>query len=230
MPISQYHHDLIVQYNSSYHKGLTTQEASERRSDSDGLNCIDPPIKCPKWVCCLLPCINHTPSMKQFRLVQPDDAEVLRDGNWIRYDAASLVIGDIVRLVEGDVVPADCVVISLGMDHVEETAQSIENGSSADGVDSLEMTVDSHFITGESKPRRISVDANRTAEPATLYYGSRILEGACVALVVQTGKRVLLAHLISQGRWPPKHDLTEEVKSGDFLGCDDEGISLISVT
>ena len=167
--------------------------------------------------------------MKQFRLVQPDDAEVLRDGNWIRYDAASLVTGDIVRLVEGDIIPADCVVISLGMDHVEETMQSIENGSSANEVDSLEVTVDSHFITGEAKPRRISNDANRTVEPETLYYGSRVLEGACVALVLQTGKRVLLANLIKQGRWPPKHDLTEEVNSKDILRRDDEGISLMSM-
>jgi hypothetical protein len=115
------------------------------------------------------------------------------------------------------------------MDHVEETMQSIENGSSADEVDSLEMTVDSHFITGESKPRRISNDANRTVEPETLYYGTRVLEGACVALVVQTGKRVLLANLIKQGRWPPKYDLTEEVKSKDILRRDDEGISLMSM-
>ncbi len=42
--------------------------------------------------------------MKQCLLVQPDDAEVLRDGSWIRYDHASLVIGNVVRLVEGDVV------------------------------------------------------------------------------------------------------------------------------
>lgn len=167
--------------------------------------------------------------MKQFCLVQADDAEILRDGNWIRYDAASLVTGDIVRLVEGDIVPADCVVISLGMDHVEETIQSIESGSSANEVGSLEMTVDSHFITGESKPRRISNDANRTVEPETLYYGSRVLEGACVALVVQTGKRVLLANLIKQGRWPPKYDLTEEVKSKDIFRQNDEGISLMSM-
>jgi len=42
--------------------------------------------------------------MKQFRLVQPDDAEVLRDGSWIRYDHTSLVICNVFRLVEGDVV------------------------------------------------------------------------------------------------------------------------------
>ena len=54
------------------------------------------------------PCINHIPSMKQFHLVQPDDAEVLREGKWIRYDHASLVVGDIIRLFEVCVV-SNCI-------------------------------------------------------------------------------------------------------------------------
>lgn len=43
--------------------------------------------------------------MKLFRLVQAEDAEVIRDGRWIRYDASSLVKGDIIRLESGDAVP-----------------------------------------------------------------------------------------------------------------------------
>ena len=90
--------------------------------------------------------------MMQFRKIQPDDAEVLRDGKWVRYDHTSLVVGDLVRLYEGDVVPADCVVLSLGMEHVEETVVRDHHGASGAGkveVDSgdgshMEMTVDSH--------------------------------------------------------------------------------------
>lgn len=133
--------------------------------------------------------------MKQFRLVQPDDAEVLRDGRWIRYDAASLVVGDIIRLVEGDVVPADCAVISLGMDQND--------------TEEMDMTVDSRLITGEAKPRQIT---NQSEGIETLYYGSRILEGACLAVVTATGSRVVLAKLIREGRWPPGKDLSEEVE------------------
>ena len=40
--------------------------------------------------------------MRQFRLVQPDDAEVLRDSRWVRYDPCSLVVGDVIRLAGGD--------------------------------------------------------------------------------------------------------------------------------
>ena len=72
------------------------------------------------------------------------------------------------------------------------------------------MTVDSQFITGETKPRQITSDTIENSDATTLYYGSRVLEGACIALVIQTGKRVLLANLMREGRWPPKEDLSEE--------------------
>merc|ERR1712087_180590 len=104
-------------------------------------------------------------SMKQFRLVQPDDAEGLRDGQWIRYDHTSLVVGDIVRLVEGDVIPADCALISLGMDHESQSETNREQ---------FELTVDSHLITGEAKPRQIISNKSDDIDAATLYYGSRV--------------------------------------------------------
>lgn len=139
---------------------------------------------------------------------------------YIRYDAASLVIGDIVRLVEGDVVPADVVVLSLGMQHVESTP-----GRAND----FELIVDSHLVTGESKPKRVTNDEIGSVDAVQhLYYGSRVLEGACLALVVQTGKQLLLAKLIEDGRWPPKGDITEEVME-DMKKRDEEGISLMSV-
>ena len=160
--------------------------------------------------------------MKQFRLVQPEDAEVLRNKKWIRYDAASLVVGDIVRLFEGDIVPADVMVISLGAEHVTEAMESGKRASE------LDITVDSHFITGETKPRRIANDVNGNVEAATIYYGSRVLEGACIALVVATGKRVLLARLIENGQWPPRCDMSDEIKTEEMTRSE-EGISLMSV-
>lgn len=155
--------------------------------------------------------------MKQFRLVLPEDAEVLRNKKYIRYDAASLVVGDIVRLVEGDIVPADVVVLSLGMEHIDDA----ELGKTTD----LDMTVDSLLVTGQTKPRIIS---SESADLTTLYYGSRVLEGACIALVVSTGKQVLLARLIQDGRWPPKGDISEEIEAEESAR-DEEGISLMSM-
>ena len=160
--------------------------------------------------------------MKKFRVIQPEDAEVLRNRKWIRYDAASLVIGDIIRLVDGDIVPADCVIISLGMEHVDGT---IENGNENE---LLNMTVDSHFITGEAKPCQISSDVDGKVEAKVLYYGSRVLDGAAIALVVKTGKRTLLARLIRDGRWPPNGDVSEDIKAEE-MARDEEEISLMSI-
>lgn len=161
--------------------------------------------------------------MKQFRLVQPDDAEVLRDGQWIRYDHASLVVGDIVRLVEGDVIPADCALISLGMDHESQSEINREQ---------FELTVDSHLITGEAKPRQIISNKSDDIDATTLYYGSRVLEGACIAVVTATGSRVVLAKLIREGRWPPDEDLSEEVEEINRMENEEleSGIALTSMS
>mmetsp|Transcript_22660 Transcript_22660/g.40556 ORF Transcript_22660/g.40556 Transcript_22660/m.40556 type:complete len:243 (-) Transcript_22660:254-982(-) len=242
MAITALQQDLLARLKADYNRGFTSAEAAQRRngdgSGNGGINNVRSPINCPKWVCCLLPCINHVPSMKQFRLVQPDDAEVLRDGNWIRYDHASLVVGDIVRLVEGDVIPADCTVISLGMDHADTTTlggekSDAKGGSSSEiNGDYLEITVDSRLITGETKPRQIPNQSNGTVNSATLYYGSRVLEGACIAVVTATGNRVVLAKLIKEGRWPPQTDLSEEVEEINRMENEDleSGIALTSMS
>jgi len=156
--------------------------------------------------------------MKQFRLVQADDAEVYRDGVWVRYDAASLVVGDIIRVVEGDVIPADCVVLSLGMDHVD-----LEGGGSPSEET---ITVDSRLVTGEERPRQIPQHKTSEVEQSTLFYGSRVLDGAAICVVTATGDRVVLSKLIKQQRWPPTSDLTEEVTEIGRLEMQNEEISI----
>ena len=50
----------------------------------------------------------------------------------------------------------------------------------------------------------MSTQSNGTAEAEALYYGSRELEGACIAVVTVTVNRIVLAKLIKEGRWPPQ--------------------------
>ena len=113
---------LLQQLDVTVERGLSSREATERRH-AHGVNQVDPPVKCPGWVCCLLPCIQSLPSQKHFLAMQPDDAEVKRNGQWIRYDASSLVRADIIRLEEGDVVPADCTVLGSTEDEVQQQQQ-----------------------------------------------------------------------------------------------------------
>mmetsp|Transcript_18421 Transcript_18421/g.27831 ORF Transcript_18421/g.27831 Transcript_18421/m.27831 type:complete len:209 (-) Transcript_18421:88-714(-) len=181
--------------------GLSRDEASKRRQDNGTFNVVDPPIKCPAWVCCLLPCIKSIPSMRRYREIQPDDAELLRDSKWTRYDAASLVRGDIIKVMEGDTIPADCILLS---------------GDS-------EVLVDMRAITGEESTREIrSIEGY--FQPVKLYYGGRVLQGSAIAVVSAIGPDTLVASLIQQQKFPPRESVL--VNENDE---EDVGIALLSL-
>lgn len=184
MTLSQAQRDLLQQWKVTIERGLTTDEALARREEAGCYNTVDPPIKCPTWVCCLLPCIQHVPSMKAYQQIQAEDAEVKRDSRWIRYDASSLVQGDIIRMEEGDIVPADCVVLQL------------EEGC-------VELLVDHRLVTGEVKPVSAKrLDGGTTTQAVQLHWGGRIVLGSCVAVCTAIGPNTRVAKLIREGRFP----------------------------
>lgn len=211
MKLSAAQAELIKQLSADPEKGLTTDEATKRREADGTFNVVDPPIKCPAWVCCLLPCIHHIPSMKIFATLKPDDAEVLRNGKWIRYDASSLVKGDVIRLEEGDIVPADCIVLTLESSH--------------------DLLVDHRHVTGEDKPR---TSEHARVQPIQLFYGGQVVQGSATAVVTAIGRNTLLAGLIHDRRFPPTSNLlvaTDGImRVGGGVGEENEeaGISLIT--
>ena len=77
--------------------------------------------------------------MKEY---SPDEAKVLRDGEWKRIHATELVPGDIVSVAVGDKIPADCRLLS------------VSSGS---------FRVDQAILTGESVSVHKSV--NVVADP-----------------------------------------------------------------
>lgn len=188
--------------------GWTTDQASQRREKDGSFNVVRPPIDCPNWLCILLPCINHLASMKAFKAIQPDDAEVLRNGKWIRYDAASLVTGDVIRLEEGDLVPADCVVIKA-----EENE---------------DLLVDLGAVTGQDRPKSISNSTTSTSRSTRqLFMGGRMVQGRATAMVTATGSQTLLAVLIRDQRFPPTEPILEATITD---GGGDSGIQLRSMS
>ncbi|KAL3913356.1 MAG: hypothetical protein SGILL_006525, partial [Bacillariaceae sp.] len=172
--------------------GWTTDQASQRREKDGSFNVVQPPIDCPAWLCIILPCITKIPSMKAFAQLKPDDAEVLRNnGKWIRYDASSLVSGDVIRLEEGDMVPADCVVV--------DTSEDL-------------LLVDLQAVTGQERPKSIAATASGSTlskGQRQLYLGGRVVQGRATALVTSVGPQTLLATLIQDGRFPPKEPVLE---------------------
>jgi magnesium-transporting ATPase (P-type) len=170
---------------SSLDQGLTSDDVSSRREDAGHFNTVAPPIQCPAWICCLLPCIRHIPSMKAFRQIQPEDAEVKREGRWIRYDASALVQGDVIRIAEGDIIPADCIALQLDDD---------------------ELLVDHRLVSGNVKPVSIkklaTSDMFNVSEVFTLYWGGRVVQGSGIAVCIAVGPNTHVAHLIQSKRFP----------------------------
>lgn len=191
--------------------GWTSDEAlvmREKSGDDGTFNVVKPPIDCPAWLCIMLPCIKNFPSMKAFKSVCPDDAEVCRSGQWIRYDAASLVLGDVIQLEEGDLVPADCVVVA------------VDDGDVA-------LLVDLKAVTGLERPKSVSNDANSRGQ-RQLFMGGTVVQGRATALVTSIGPYSLLGKLIREGRFPPKEAVLEAtVVDGNAAGT---GVELGSMS
>lgn len=221
--------ELLKRHESNLKSGLTSEQVRERRSHQT--NVVDPPVRCPAWICCLLPCLKSLPSRKAFAQIQPDDAQVKRNGKWMRYEASCLVVGDVIRLEAGDLVPADCIVIQV--DRPDDTHK-----------ESL-FLVDHSRVTGEERrawrgasemnAADYDVEADAGAAPSalmqTLYWGGQVIQGSAMALVVAIGSDTYVAKSIQQGTFPPKG----MTRVASFQGIEptmeqDEGISLIATT
>ncbi|VEU40836.1 unnamed protein product [Pseudo-nitzschia multistriata] len=177
--------------------GYTTDEASQVRESvhEDCFNVVPPPVDCPAWLCIVLPCINHLKSMKAHKNCIPEDAEVLRNGRWIRYDAASLVLGDVIRLEEGDVVPADCVI----------------------AADEGELLVDLRVVTGQSRPKQVSGINAKRRDQRTLLFGGTVVQGHATALVTAIGTETTLGQLIKNGRFPVPEKESDDMEETIML-------------
>jgi magnesium-transporting ATPase (P-type) len=189
---------LLQKHNVSFENGLTSDEVRSRREDVGYYNTVAPPIQCPAWICCLLPCIRHIPSMKLYQQILPEDTEVRRNnGKYVRYDATTLVCGDIIRIADGDIIPADCIVLHL---------------------ETEELLIDHRYITGDDKP--VSIVKNKdgiTSNSAvifnvnaitTLYWGGRVVLGSGIAICTAVGPNTYVSKLIRSKRFPPSNILS----------------------
>ena len=98
-------------------------------------------------------------------------ATALRNGNWVEVLRREIVPGDIIRLLAGDLVPADARLIEARDLHVNQAA-----------------------LTGESLP--VEKEANASASSAqdpneqrdAVFLGTAIVSGTATALIVSTGQ------------------------------------------
>jgi sodium/potassium-transporting ATPase subunit alpha len=118
-------------------------------------------------------------ALAALRQLLPQRVDVRRVASVEEVDAAVLVPGDIVLLAEGDKVPADCRI-----------------------VESWGLRVNLATLTGESRPKARSAEADTAADPlqarCLLLAGTLIVAGECSAVVHATGMRTefgRIAHL-----------------------------------
>ncbi len=107
---------------------------------------------------------------ERLRLQVAPTATVLRDGEWRDLSRREIVPGDVIRLLAGNLVPADARLIRARDLHINQAA-----------------------LTGESLPvEKEAADADPTPQGsdehrATVFLGTSVVSGTATALVVKTG-------------------------------------------
>ena len=108
-------------------------------------------------------------------------ATALRDGSWIEVPRRELVPGDVIRLVAGDLVPADARLIEARDLHVQQAA-----------------------LTGESLPAEKEADiatlpaGSPALDQSNVFLGTSVVSGNATALVAVTGKATVFGDIASR--------------------------------
>ena len=119
------------------------------------------------------------------KLVKPE-AQVYRDGKLTQIDSSLLVPGDIVRISEGDSIPADLRVI-----------------------EEMELSTNDFALTGESNPTRkfthaIESDVELNVRHNLVFMGTTVATGQATGVVIATGMHTELGRIASLSEAAPR--------------------------
>jgi Mg2+-importing ATPase len=128
-------------------------------------------------------------------------ATALRDGTWIEMARSDLVLGDMIRLTAGDMVPADARLVQTNNLQVQQAA-----------------------LTGESQPVEktaddLSIPAERLAEVHNrVFLGTSVMSGSATALVTATGRNTAFGAIAaSLASKPPRTEFERGMASFSLL-------------
>ncbi|POM78029.1 Carbohydrate-binding protein [Phytophthora palmivora] len=195
--------DFVAEVGVDPALGLSRDDAMTRRA-LYGANRVTPPVNCPSWVCCLLPCLMRTASMQAYQEALPREATVRRRvaamqnqpaTRRMRMDAMSLVYGDVVELKAGDVAGADLRVIECSNDCVVDQSTLVgDDNEDEEGGSRKHVTSDTPPLHLQQDPLRCGNIVPMTAS---------VLQGTAVAVVVSTGDHTLWGRMVTHHEWPP---------------------------
>ncbi|KAE9020985.1 hypothetical protein PR002_g12382 [Phytophthora rubi] len=190
--------DFVAEVGVDPALGLSRDDAMTRRA-LYGANRVTPPVNCPSWVCCLLPCLMRTASMQAYQEALPRESTVRRRvagqgqpaTRRMRMDAMSLVYGDVVELKAGDVAGADLRVVECSDDCVVDQTTLVGEDEEAGRK----------HVTTDTPPGHLHQDPLRCGNIVLMT--TSVLQGTAVAVVVSTGDRTLWGRLVTHHEWPP---------------------------
>ena len=194
-----------------------TSESATTSSEIHGLNIYPPPISLPKLCCFLLPLFSSLPLIKAYNLVVPKngEAELLRNGRWVVYDREDCVVGDIVRIYEGGIIPADC----------NYVGGSTEGGKEKEDEEGEDLVFDTMTILNRGTVSyRIPPISGETI---TFYSGTTIRKGphSIICRVSAVGVNTKLGNLLKKGEFPVKSEVGGGGGGYDLEIIDIRGVS-----
>ncbi|HET7458296.1 MAG TPA: magnesium-translocating P-type ATPase [Gemmatimonadaceae bacterium] len=105
-------------------------------------------------------------------------ATVLRDGKWTEVDRRTVVVGDVVRLSAGDLVPADARLVEARDLHVQQAALTGES-----------MPAAKEAAVGDFDTAPTPTATTDPSDPGTVFLGTSVVSGSATAVVARTGRR-----------------------------------------
>ena len=167
---------------------------------ASGRNKVTNPQNCPGWLCCLLPCLNTTPKMLKYFSLQSDSTSVYRGGRRFLIDSENLIVGDLIDLYEGDIVPADCRIVEIkGSENTLQFNITVLAGILDDNATQVITNASVNYNDDDTIKVSSIVKARNIC-----WVGSRIHKGSCKAIVINVGLNTLWSRLIASNRWVEK--------------------------
>lgn len=141
-------------------------------------------------------------AVEQLREQVSPTASVLRNGQWSDVMRRVLVPGDIIRLVAGDLVPADCYLLEAVDLHVQQAALTGES-----------LPVEKTAYTGTT-----AASHNPAEDAGRVLLGTSIVSGSAVAVVSATGSRTAFGDIVARlAQRPPKTEFERGIRHFSYL-------------
>jgi len=117
---------------------------------------------------------NAEKALDALKKLQPDHAQVLRDGAWHQIDAEDVVPGDVVEVKVGDKVPADMRCVKLNTTTIR--------------IEQSQLTGESQSVSKDTAPVK-EKDCVIQSKVNMLFSSTTVSNGSCVGIVTNTGMK-----------------------------------------